>query len=108
NQWDFAKQELPEDGGRAVWSCTRASTWRGPGSVLLQFRTSAESATAPAEVVGRARSTAACSRFGQHVVASTRWTAGSGHRYLLAAGSRDVTRITVTGEVDAERRGRTL
>ncbi|MFI7320829.1 hypothetical protein [Streptomyces venezuelae] len=108
NQWDFAEQELPEDGGRAVWSCTRASTWRGPGSVLLQFRTSAESATAPAKVVGRARSTAACSRFGQHVVASTRWTSGSGHRYLLAAGSRDVTRITVTGDIDAERRGRAL
>lgn len=108
NLWDFAEQELPEDGGRAVWSCTRASTWRGPGSVLLQFRTSAESAKAPAKVVGRARSTAACSRFGQHVVASARWTAGSGHRYLLAAGSRDVARITVTGEVDAERNGRSL
>ncbi|MEW2393519.1 hypothetical protein AB0933_34675 [Streptomyces venezuelae] len=108
NQWDYADQKLPEDGGRAVWSCTRASTWRGPGSVLLQFRTSTESATAPAKVVGRARTTAACSRFGQHVVAGTRWTAGSGHRYVLAAGSRDVTRITVTGDVDTERRGRTL
>ncbi|MFD4632480.1 hypothetical protein ACFVYR_30005 [Streptomyces sp. NPDC058284] len=108
NQWDFAEQELPEDGGRAVWSCTRAATWRGTGSVLLQFRTSAGSATAPAKVVGRARSTAACSRFGQHVVASTRWTARSGHRFLLAAGSREVTRISVTGTVDAEKRGRLL
>lgn len=108
NQWDFAEQDLPENGGRAVWSCVRASTWRGPGDVTLQFRTSGESATAPAKVVGRARSTAACSRFGQHVVASTRWTAGSGHRYLLAAGSRDVTRISVTGDVDTDKRGRTL
>ncbi|MFK4066784.1 hypothetical protein [Streptomyces sp. NPDC029674] len=114
NQWDFAAQELPEDGGRAVWSCTRASTWRGPGSVLLRFRTSADasesskSSTAQAKVVGRAGPTAACSRFGRHVVASARWTAASGHRYLLAAGSRDVTRISVTGEVDAEKRGRFL
>ncbi|WP_063792491.1 hypothetical protein [Streptomyces atriruber] len=108
NHWDYAAQDLPEKGGRAVWSCTRASTWRGPGSVLLQFRTSTEAATAPAKVVGRARSTAACSRFGQHVVADTRWTAGSGHRYLLAAGSREVTRIMVTGDVDTERRGRAL
>ncbi|MFF1379375.1 hypothetical protein [Streptomyces sp. NPDC058308] len=108
NQWDFAEQGLPEGGGRAVWSCTRASTWRGPGSVLLQFRTSAQSATAPAQIVGRARATAACSRFGQHVVADARWTSGSGHRFLLAAGSREVTRISVTGDVDAAKRGRLL
>ncbi|MEU7576591.1 hypothetical protein AB0B50_03180 [Streptomyces sp. NPDC041068] len=108
NHWDFAEQNLPEDAGRAVWSCTRASTWRGPGSVLIQFRTSTESATAPAKLVGQARSTAACSRFGQHVVAGTAWTAGSGHRYLLAAGSRQVTGISVTGDVETDRRGRTL
>ncbi|MGW7269287.1 hypothetical protein ACWGH5_02115 [Streptomyces sp. NPDC054864] len=108
NQWDFAEQELPERGGRAVWSCTRASTWRGPGSVLVQFRTSAESATAPAKVVGRAHSTAACSRFGQHVVAGTSWTAGSGRHYLLAAGSREVDGIEVTGDVDVTDEGRTL
>ncbi|MFD3580743.1 hypothetical protein [Streptomyces sp. NPDC058644] len=108
NQWDFAEQDLPEQGGKAVWSCTRASTWRGPGDVLVQFRTPTTSATAPAKLVGQARSTAACSRFGQHIVAATPWTAGSGRRYLLAAGSREVTGIEVTGEVDATERGRTL
>ncbi|MEV5982561.1 hypothetical protein [Streptomyces sp. NPDC052114] len=108
NQWDFADQDLPESGGRAVWSCTRASTWRGDGDVMVQFRTSAEAPTSPAKVVGRAKATASCSRFGQHVVAGTGWTAGSGHRYLLAAGSRDVTGITVTGDVTADKRGRTL
>ncbi|CAM5695469.1 DNA-directed RNA polymerase specialized sigma24 family protein OS=Streptomyces alboniger OX=132473 GN=CP975_09795 PE=4 SV=1 [Streptomyces alboniger] len=108
NQWDFAEQKLPEGGGEAVWSCARASTWRGSGDVSVQFRTSAQAPTAAARVVGEAQGTAACSRFGQHVVASTRWTAGSGHRYLLAAGSREVTAITVTGQVDAAGRGRTL
>ncbi|GGV67772.1 hypothetical protein GCM10010277_76640 [Streptomyces longisporoflavus] len=108
NQWDFAEQDLPERGGGAVWSCTRASTWRGPGSVLVQFRTSKESATAPAKIVGRARSTAACSRFGQHIVASTPWTAGSGRHYLLAAGSREVTGIDVTGDIEADKKGGTL
>ncbi|MFF1708730.1 hypothetical protein [Streptomyces sp. NPDC058268] len=108
NQWDFAEQKLPEQGGRAVWSCTRASTWRGPGSVLVQFRASTASATGPARVVGRARSTAACSRFGQHVVAGTPWTAGSGRHYFLAAGSREVEEIDVTGDVDVTERGRTL
>ncbi|MEU1147522.1 hypothetical protein ACFYO9_18670 [Streptomyces sp. NPDC005863] len=108
NRWDFAEQELPEDDGRAVWSCVRASTWRGAGSVLIQFRTSTGSPTSQAKIVGRAGPTAACSRFGQHVVASTRWTSGSGHRFLLAAGSREVTRITVTGDVDERKRGRFL
>lgn len=108
NQWEFAEQDLPERGGRAVWSCTRASTWHGPGDVLVQFRTSTASATAPAKAVGRARSTAACSRFGQHIVASTPWTAASGRHYLLAAGSREVEEIGVTGDVEVTERGRTL
>ncbi|MGW7070597.1 hypothetical protein ACWGII_31080 [Streptomyces sp. NPDC054855] len=108
NQWEFAEQDLPERGGRAVWSCTRASTWRGPGDVLVQFRTSTASPTAPAKVVGRARSTAACSRFGQHIVAGAPWTAPSGRHYLLAAGSREVEGIEVTGDVEATERGRTL
>lgn len=108
NQWDFAEQELPERGGQAVWSCTRASTWRGPGSVLVRFRTSTASATAPAKVVGRADSTAACSRFGQHIVAATPWKAASGRHYLLAAGSREVEEIDVTGDVEVTERGRTL
>ncbi|MET8286837.1 hypothetical protein ACIA7S_00485 [Streptomyces sp. NPDC051643] len=108
NAWDFAEQELPERGGHAVWTCARASTWRGPGDVELVLRAPASSASAPAEVVGRARATAACSRFGQHVVADVHWRTRSGHWYLLAAGSRAVTRIDVTGEVTARQRGRTL
>ncbi|MET9125550.1 hypothetical protein [Streptomyces sp. NPDC004528] len=108
NAWDFAEQELPERGGHAVWTCARASTWRGPGDVRLVLRAPAASPSAPAEVVGTARSTAACSRFGQHVVADVHWRARSGHWYVLAAGSRAVTRIDVTGEVTARQRGRTL
>lgn len=107
--WDFAEQQLPENGGRAVWMCARAATWRGPGDVNLLLRAPASSVTAPARLVGQARNTAACSRFGQHVVASSRWAAPkSGHEYLLAAGSRAVTRISVSGAVDTERAGRTM
>ncbi|WP_393100227.1 hypothetical protein [Streptomyces sp. LN325] len=108
NAWDFAEQELPERGGHAVWTCARASTWRGPGDVELVLRAPVSSASALAEVVGRARSTAACGRFGRHVVADVHWRARSGHWYLLAAGSRAVTRIDVTGEVTARQLGRTL
>ncbi|MFG2312406.1 hypothetical protein ACGFS9_27615 [Streptomyces sp. NPDC048566] len=108
NAWDFAEQNLPENGGRAVWSCARAGTWRGPGDVRIMLRLPAASASAPARDVARARSTAACSRFGQHVVASAHWRSDAGHWYLLAAGSRAVTRIEVTGAVTARQDGRTL
>ncbi|MFZ3554374.1 hypothetical protein [Streptomyces sp. BH055] len=107
NAWDFAEQQLPQHAGRAVWSCVRASTWRGPGDVALLLRTPA-AATEPAHLVGRAPATAACSRFGQHVVADTRWRAPGGHWYLLAAGSRAVTRIEASGAVTGSRTGRTL
>ncbi|MFH8350355.1 hypothetical protein [Streptomyces sp. NPDC018045] len=102
--WDFAEQTLPEGGGRAVWSCVRADTWRGPGEVGVRFAAPGTAARA----VARERSTAACGRFGRHVLASTGWRARSGHTYLLAAGSRAVTGIEVAGAVRASERGRLL
>ncbi|WP_093606602.1 hypothetical protein [Streptomyces indicus] len=108
NVWDFARQDLPERGGSAVWSCARATTWRGPGSVLVQFKAPSDERGTSAPVVARAESTAACSRFGQHVLATTQWVAPSGARHLLAAGSRHVTSIEVTGAVEATAEGRTL
>ncbi|WP_030567653.1 hypothetical protein [Streptomyces aureocirculatus] len=108
NVWDFAEQGLPESEGRAVWSCARATTWRGPGQVLLQFAAPATGDGGAARVVARARSTAACGRFGRHVVASTTWRADSGRRYVLAAGSREVTGIYASGDVSASGSGRTL
>lgn len=109
NVWEFAEQRLPEEDGRAVWSCARADTWRGPGDVFVQFRRADAPAATPASVVARARDTAACSRFGQHIVASTRWQApDSGHHYVLAAGSRAVTAIEATGDVRTTSDGTTL
>ncbi|WP_353946779.1 hypothetical protein ABII15_37600 [Streptomyces sp. HUAS MG91] len=108
NAWDFAEQELPEGGGHAVWMCARATTWRGPGDVALLLRTPTSSLTAPAELVGQARNTAACSRFGQHVVASTRWKSPKDHWYLVAAGSRAVVGISASGAVDTAAAGRTM
>lgn len=108
NTWDFAQQELPEKGGRAVWACTRADTWRGPGNVLISFRTPASSPTAPVDVVGQARSTAACSRFGQHVVAGAHWRSPAGHWYVVGAGSREVTGIAASGGAKGEQRGTTF
>jgi hypothetical protein len=42
------------------------------------------------------------------VVADTRWKARDGRWYLLAAGSRAVTRIEASGAVTTSREGRTL
>lgn len=105
NTWDFARQDLPEKGGRAVWACTRADTWRGPGDVLLSLRTPASAPAAPVDVVGRARATAACSRFGQHVVAGAHWRSPAGHWYVVGAGSRAVTALRARGAVSGVQRG---
>ncbi|MER5734008.1 hypothetical protein ABT084_37750 [Streptomyces sp. NPDC002138] len=104
NIWDFADSELPEGGGRAVWSCVRASGWAGPGDVRVQLRPP----VGPPVEVARARSTAACGRFGQHLLVGARWRTAAGHWFELAAGSREVAAITATGGVRAEAAGRSL
>lgn len=76
----------------------------GPGDVLVQLRPP----SGPPQEVARARSTAACGRFGQHLLAGTRWRSPAGRWYLLAAGSREVTAITASGAVRAETGGRSL
>lgn len=108
NNWAFAEQRLPEKSGTSTWVCTRADTWRGPGRILVQFQESGSSAGKPGTVVAEAKDTASCSRFGQHVVAGTHWKSPSGKWFLLAAGSRAVTRIAATGAVRADASGTTL
>ncbi|MET7611951.1 hypothetical protein ABZX97_12675, partial [Streptomyces seoulensis] len=102
--WDFAEQDLPDGGGHAVWTCARADTWQGPGNITVSLRRPGEKA----QVVTRVRSTATCSRFGQHVVARTHWKSPRGHWYVLAAGSRHITSLTLTGDVHTTRDGHTL
>ncbi|TXC98729.1 hypothetical protein [Streptomyces sp. ISID311] len=99
--WAFAEQRLPEGAGRATWVCTRADTWRGPGSATIQFLPPAVRPTDPGRLAGRAANTAACSPFGPHVVGQVHWRAPSGRSYLLAAGSREVGGIDATGGVRA-------
>ncbi|MER5279971.1 hypothetical protein ABT025_30120 [Streptomyces sp. NPDC002809] len=108
NNWEFAEQRLPEVGAPARWLCTRADTWQGPGRVLVQFLAPGGSPTAPGTVVAEERDTARCSRFGQHVLAGTHWRAPSGKWYVLAAGSRAVSRIEASGAVHGAAGGRTL
>ncbi|WP_328741940.1 hypothetical protein OG436_10560 [Streptomyces caniferus] len=108
SNWAFAEQRLPEGGGSATWMCTRADTWRGPGSVTLQFLPPAARPAEPAAIAGRAANTAACSRFGAPVAGDVRWRAKSGKWYLLAAGSQEVGGFDVTGGVRATGDGGTF
>ncbi|WP_234900101.1 hypothetical protein [Streptomyces filamentosus] len=107
NRWEFAAQELPERAGRALWVCARAETWEGTGRAGVTLEAPAR-APGPGRPVASVPDTAACGRFGQDVLAGTPWTAPSGTRYLLAAGSRHVVGITVSGAVRATARGRVL
>ena len=100
NAWEFARQALPEAQGTALWTCTRADRWDGTGSAATQFLAPARSGdpTAPALTTASQPQGRACSRYEQYVVAGTWWQApGSGHGYLLAAGSRHVTGLATSG-----------
>lgn len=108
NAWEFAEQELPDGADRAVWTCMREASWRGPGDVTVTLRVAGDGAKAPARPVSRVRSTALCSRFGQHIAAGTVWRSPRGNWYALAAGSRAVTSLTVSGDVTATTSARTL
>ncbi|MDX2296029.1 MULTISPECIES: hypothetical protein [Streptomyces] len=107
NRWEFAAQELPERAGRALWACVRAETWEGTGRADVLLETPVRP-PGPARPLASVPDTAACGRFGQHVLAGGPWTAPSGTRYLLAAGSRHVVGITAGGAVRAHARGAVL
>ncbi|MFI9105826.1 hypothetical protein ACIGXA_35510 [Streptomyces fildesensis] len=103
--WEFAEQRLPEGGAAASWVCTRTDTWRGAGQAMVQFQPPGSSPTALAAVAAQAQDTNACSRFGQHVLAGVMWKSPAGHWFLLAAGSRGVTKVSATGGVRASADG---
>ncbi|MFI0827654.1 hypothetical protein ACH4Q7_24760 [Streptomyces roseolus] len=107
NRWEFAAQELPERAGRALWACVRAETWEGAGRADVLLEAPGRSPL-PARPLASVPDTAACGRFGRHVLAGGPWTAPSGTRYLLAAGSRHVVGITAGGAVRARARGGVL
>lgn len=101
NDWEFARTPLPESAGTASWTCDRADTWRGPGAATVQFLAPGRAAATPAAEVGTQQDGSACSRFWPHVMAGVMWRSPAGHWYLLAAASRDATRITAAHGVTA-------
>ncbi|MFE4366694.1 hypothetical protein ACFRMN_00290 [Streptomyces sp. NPDC056835] len=99
NSWPYARQPLPESNGTATWFCTRAETWRGPGSrVLAQFQAPSESA-APGAVAARAENSPACGVRESRVLAGVLWKSRGGTWYVLAAGSGRLESVEVSGGV---------
>ncbi|MEE4544156.1 hypothetical protein V2S66_19530 [Streptomyces sp. V4-01] len=105
DDWEFARTPLPQGAGTASWTCERADTWRGPGLATVRFVPPDAAAAAPGSVVGQQSDGSACSRFGQNVMAGVMWKSPSAEWYLLAAGSRNVTRISATHGIDAHADG---
>jgi hypothetical protein len=114
NSWPYARQWLPEGNGYAQWLCTRAETWRGPGSrVLAQFQApSAPPATggvvSPGAVAARAEDSPACGVRDPRVLAGVLWKSRGGRWYVLAAGSQEFASLSTSGGVGGRAQGHLL
>ncbi|WP_325099885.1 hypothetical protein [Streptomyces sp. GMY02] len=106
NAWQYAEQDLPDDGGTAAWVCTRADTWRGTGSqVLAQLRVPTVRYGA---AVARSADVTACGARDPQVLAGALWKSKAGSWYLLAAGGSHTESITASNGVTATARGNVL
>lgn len=99
--WAFAQQTLPANQGIGTWICLRADDWSGTGTATGEFLPPA--AKAPATVTGTETDGKSCTRFGQNVVAQTRWKGPDGRSYLLMAGSRHVVKLAIADASGAVR-----
>ncbi|MEU3573351.1 hypothetical protein AB0E96_33745 [Kitasatospora sp. NPDC036755] len=91
--WAFAVQPLPQNAGSASWVCLRADRWDGAGSAATAVVL--PGAGGPQRTGGGPGR--ACSRFEPDTVAWTWWRSPHGTEFVLAAGSRRVTRLAVKG-----------
>ncbi|MYV97843.1 hypothetical protein GT354_06030, partial [Streptomyces sp. SID3343] len=107
NNWEFAHFDLPEASGEAMWSCMHGFDRKGGGDVVVQFLPPGASATG-AQTVNRLTDSPACSRPSNDIVAYTWWRSRTGTRYLVAAGTRDVVKVTATGSVTGSADSRQL
>ncbi|MEK8169595.1 hypothetical protein NKH77_06640 [Streptomyces sp. M19] len=68
----------------------------------------AKSPRDPGLSAGGTENSAACGRFDQNVLGTVRWRSAKGHWFVLAAGSRRVDRIALSGDVREEADGSTV
>ncbi|MDI2129867.1 RNA polymerase sigma factor [Yinghuangia seranimata] len=107
NNWEYAHFALPETQGEATWSCLHGFDRTGGGQVVIEFNPPGADA-AGARTVASLRDSPLCSRSANDVLAYTWWQSGSGAWYLVAAGSRDVAKVTATGPVTGNADARQL
>ncbi|WP_053802291.1 hypothetical protein [Streptomyces rimosus] len=108
NSWEFARGPLPAGGGTAAWLCTRAETWRGPGShtfAQIQTPTKPGRPDAPGAVVARSEGGPGCGPREPWALAGVLWRAQGGQWWLVAAGSGQLTEITARGGVTGRAAG---
>ncbi|WP_345599578.1 hypothetical protein [Thermocatellispora tengchongensis] len=91
--WEFWAGRLPER-ARGRWICLRFTGADG-GSVTRGVLLVTARGRTRAITTGQRRDTWDCSRLGRDIVSGTWWRAPSRRWYYLAAGSRQVTGITV-------------
>lgn len=109
NTWEFARQRLPQRGGRAAWVCTRTETWRATGaSAVAQFLPPSGGRAGQAAVSSRASGTAACGPREPHVLSGLLWKSPAGRWYVLAAADRDAKTVRASGGVHRTAKGNTL
>lgn len=90
--WTLWTGVLPEVGA-ARWTCTRSDAIDGSNGVRADLLTTGS----PAHRTASRATTALCSRMSQNVVTSGWWQAPSKRWYFLAAASRNVSSLQVTG-----------
>ncbi|MFJ7910452.1 hypothetical protein [Kitasatospora sp. NPDC096204] len=91
--WSFAVQPLPQNAGSTSWVCLRADRWDGAGSAATAVVLPGSGR--PQRSDGGSGRT--CSRFDRDTVSWAWWRSPRGSEFLLAAGSRRVTRLAVKG-----------
>ncbi|MDT0329339.1 hypothetical protein [Nocardiopsis lambiniae] len=104
--WEFAVQELP-GGGSGRWVCLRYGTHDGGG--LARAVLVATTGEGTETIVAGERSGGwECSNLDRQVVAGTWWRDPDGGWHYLAAASREVAGIRVSGGVDEDGDGPVL
>ncbi|GAA0430758.1 hypothetical protein Acor_05190 [Acrocarpospora corrugata] len=93
--WEFWSGPLPEQAtGR--WLCTRFTNTDGTNTTRATLLANAEGRTTVLPT-GERTNTWDCSRLERDITSGTWWKAPSGRWYYLAAGSRQITQLSIAG-----------
>ncbi|GAB2511882.1 hypothetical protein [Nocardiopsis aegyptia] len=96
--WEFAEQDLP-GGGTGRWVCVRYGTHDGGGLVRAVLVADTEDGTETI-TAGERHGGWECSNLNRQVAAGTWWQSDAGRWHYLAAASREVAGLRVSGAVE--------